>query len=304
VTVWLSPQDLQEAQMLLTNLFIEVSEQEGTLDGGTKLGIGATQLQTLRETKVRFGNPRSELIRLNDKLFKEIGVKLTERLKVQMLKQFDFYYMTLTVSMQSSPDIQFEQMDCMLEFGPNGPNEPIIHSIFPITTWREILSAGVGLSLALNGNLEWSAGIDTAAVNVLANLPGHIKAHVSNKDTLNAFITIPNYSFKLGKNDIEARGEGGSKCSWRIKKPELQKSQTVHFAVVFKVSKGTQSVDLTGLVAVEPNKRWLASAVRNVFEYLSEPNKALIQRTNEDSQGKELLPIGYVEQWIPFNLPD
>jgi hypothetical protein len=290
MTVWLSPQDLQEAQMLLTNLFTEVSEQEGTLDGGTKLGIGATQLQALRETKVRFGNPRSELIRLTDKLFKETGVKLTARLKEQMQKQFDFYYMTLTVSMQTSPAIQFEMMECMLEFGPKGSNEPIIHSIFPITTWKGILSAGIGLSLALNGNLEWSVGIDTAAVNVMANLPGNIKAHVSNKDPLKAYITIPNYSFNLGKNEIEARGEGSSECSWRIQKPELKKSQTVHFAIVFKVSKGIRSIDLTGLVAVEPNKRWLASTVRNVFEFLSEPNKALIQRNNEDSQGKDRLP--------------
>ena len=221
-----------------------------------------------------------------------------------MQKQFDFYYMTLTVSMQSSPDVQFETMECMLDFGPKGANEPIIHSVFPITIWREILSAGVGLSLALNGNLEWSAGVDTAALNAMANLPGDIKAHVSNKDSLKAYVTIPNYSFNLGKRDIEARGEGDSECFWRIQRPELKKSQTIHFAVVFKVPKGTKAVDLKGLVVVEPNKRWVASAARNVFEFLSGPNKALLQSNNEDSQGKDRLPIGDAEEWIPLALPD
>lgn len=297
-----SPRDLEEAQILLADLFQDVSEQEGTLAGGTKLGFGASQIQKLRETSVRFGNPKSDLIKLTDRSFKEIGVKLTERLKVLMQKQFDFYYMTLTVSMQSSPDIQFDTMECMLDFGPKGTNEPIIHSIFPVTTWREILSAGIGLSLALNGDLEWSAGVDTTALNAMTNLPGDIKAHVSNKDSLKAYVTIPDYSFNLGKHDIEARGEGDSECFWRIQRPELKKSQTVHFAVVFKAPKGTKAVDLKGLVVVEPNKRRIATAARNVFEFLSGQNKALLQSNNEDSQGKDRLPIGDAEQW-PLALP-
>src|SRR5947209_20230460 len=115
---WLSPQDLQETQQWLAELFTEVRAQEGTLAGGKKLGIGAEAIQELRETRVRFGDPRNELIHLNPRLLKDVGVQVTALLKHQMQKQFDFYYMTLTVLMQTGKNVQFKQLQCNMEFGP------------------------------------------------------------------------------------------------------------------------------------------------------------------------------------------
>jgi len=157
-------QDIQDTQYLLYNLFSQVKAQEGTLAGGTKLGIGATALQELRETKVAFGNPRNDLIKLTPDLFKEIGVTVTERLKQQMEKQFDFYYITLIISMRSGEDVEFRQMECELQFGPKGRDEPIIHTIFPTNKWRDLLKGGIGISLALDGDLDWRAGIDLSQV--------------------------------------------------------------------------------------------------------------------------------------------
>lgn len=303
MTNWILPQDISDAQTLLTELFTEVKAQEGTLAGGTKLGIGATALQELRETKVRFGDPRNDLIRLTPALFKDIGVNVTERMKLQMQKQFDFYYMTLTVSMRAGDDVQFKQMECRLQFGPQDAKEPIIHAIFPTSKWREILKGGLGVNLALNGDLDWSVGVDVTALANAMNLPGEVKANIDSKNSLRAFITIPDYSFDLGKYEISAGGEGNTECFWSIAKPELQKSHQVKFGVVFKVPKGTTLVDLIGLVVIEPSIRWLATKIRHVFEYLNETDQALIQRKDEERKGKERLPIGDHEQWT-LTLPD
>jgi hypothetical protein len=292
-----SPQDLHDAQTLLTELFTEVKAQEGTLAGGTKLGIGAKALQELRETRVKFGDPRNDLIQLTPLLFEDIGVKVTERMKKQMQTQFDFYYMTLTVSMHAEGDVQFKRMKCRLQFGPQGSDEPIIHAIFPTNKWRDILKGGVGISLALNGDLDWSAGVDLTALASSMNLPGNVKANIDNKNSLKAFITIPDYSFNLGQNEIIANGEGGPECFWEIEKPELQRTQQVKFGVVFKVSKDTTSVELMGLVVVEPSIRWLATKIRHAFEYLRGADQELIRRRDEERKGKERLPIGDHEQW-------
>ena len=121
-----SPQDLSEAQTLLESLFTEVTTQEGTLSGGVKLGTGGQALADLRETKITFGNPKNELIRLTPKLFADLGLELSEIYKRQMRDQFDFYYFTLTVSLQPRGGAQFTRLTCSLDFGPKGPGEPIV----------------------------------------------------------------------------------------------------------------------------------------------------------------------------------
>jgi hypothetical protein len=294
----ISPQNLDDAQALLTQLFVEVSFEESTLAGGTRLGTGGSALQRLRETKVTFGNPNDNLIRLTRKLFDEIGVKLTEVRRRQMRDQFNFYYMTLTVSLQPKRGGQFTRVECALDFGPKGPSEPIVQAIFPKSEWRDVLSWGGGMKLALNGNLEWSAGISMPDAIRVENLPGHVRANIANLDELKAYIVVPDYSFKLGRAELAATGEGNSECFWRIEKPDLQEAQTLQFGVVFKVPEGTTSIELTGLAAAEPNIRWLVANLRNVFEDLSDKLQDLLRRKDGERSGKERLPIGDHEKWV------
>lgn len=293
----LSPQDLQETQHWLDELFTEVSAQEGTLAGGKKLGIGAEAIQELRETSVRFGDPRNELIRLNPRLLKDIGVQVTALLKHQMQNQFDFYYMTLTVLMRTGKGVQFKKLECNLEFGPEGSEMPIVHAIFPTSKQKDILYGEIGMHLGVEATFEGSLEVDAAALLNAASIPGQAKAQVASNNSVKAFLTVPGYTFNLSQKEITAVGEGSPECSWGFEKPELQKSPQAKFGVIFKVPKGTTFFLLTGLVVVEPNIRWLANSIRHVFDYLSASEQELIRRSEEARRGKERIPIGNHEQW-------
>jgi hypothetical protein len=292
-----SPQDLGEAEDLISELFEEVASEEATLSGGTKLGIAAGALQGLRETKVTFGNPSSDLIKLDQALFQDAGIELSEIRKRQMREASDFYYMTLTVSLQPKRGAQFTLVECALDLGPKGSKEPIVQTLFPKSEWKEVVAIGRRMDLALDGNLDWGAGVDMSDFENLANLPTQIRARIVSKNQLKAFVALPEYSYKLGRTEIAATGEGNSECFWRIENPELQRAQTVKFGVVFKVPKDISSIELSGIVAAEPRMNWLVANLRHIFADLSEKLKDLFRKQDADRHGEERLPIGDHEKW-------
>lgn len=288
-----SSQDLIETQELLTELFNEVKVAESTLSGGVKLGKGGNALQGLRETKVTFGNPTDNLIRLTPKLFEEVGLELTEIYKRQMRQQFNFYYMTLAVSMQPKRGANFTRLECGLDFGPKGASEPIVQTIFPKNEWHEALSWGGGMYLGLDDNLNWSLGVDipnleSKAATLKTNL------NIAHKNELKAFITMPDFAFHLGRFDIAATGEGNSECFWRIDKSEIQNLLTAHFGLVFKVPKDVTSLELTGTVIANASVDWLISNLRDVARDLSDHLKELLRRIRKKERE---LPIGDHEKW-------
>jgi len=292
-----SNRDLKDAQSLLSELQEEVFSEESTLSGGVNLVVGSGAVEALRRTNVSFGNPRNDLIRLTEKLFDDVRVPLNDICKRQMKEQFDFYYLTLALSIQSGRGIDFSRVECLLSLGPKGDEEPIIHAIFPKAEWRDLLQLGGSVNLALRGNLDWGLGVDPVVLNGLSHLPGNLKASVGSSNSLNAYVTVPNYTFKLGSTKIAATGEGHSDCFWRIEKPILEGNQTVQFGIVFKVPKGQTSIDLTGTAIVEPDISWLLKKLSNVFEYLSDKFKQLFLMPESNRKGKDRLPLGDSETW-------
>ncbi len=156
-----------------------------------------------------------------------------------------------------------------------------------------MLKLGANINVGLNGNLDWVAGVDIP----LKNFSTKLKAKLANNNDLKAFITIPEYSFELGRADIAATGEGNSECFWRVEKPDLKKVQTSRFGVVFKVPKGTEKISLKGMVAVEPDFNWLTSYLKYVFEALNQKFKEFLVLQDEQRKGKQRLPIGDHEKW-------
>lgn len=285
--------DFRQDRTFWEELFQEVTALETTRSSGVKLGIGGEALQSLRETKITFGNPRNELIRLTEELFQQVGLELSPIHKQQIKTNYDFYYMTLTVSMQPGRGTQFTCVECRLDFAPKGEREPIVHTLFPTPEWKELLKIGLNFNVGLDGQFDWKAALPENAQ--FEALPGTLNARVATQQDFKAVLTIPNYAFKFGASDIAASGQGNSECFWRIDKPDLQKAQTAKFGVVFKVPKGTTEIKLTGLVAVEPDFRWLTSKLSVVFEELSQRFQQYF--VLQDHQPPTRQAIGESERW-------
>lgn len=289
--------ELTTSGELLNQLIEDVKAEEGTLSGGTKLSLGVEALQQLKETRVSFGNPYHSLTRLTEEKLGKFDIQLPEIQKQQMKERFDFYYMTLVVSMQPGRGVQFSRLECRLDFAPKGKNEPIIHSIFPGSQWREILRFGTKVELGLDGKLEWTVKVPPSVSTSGDLLPSAVKGNLNSKNQMKAYIAVPEYSYQLGVTEIAATGEGNSQCFWRIDKPELKKNQTVQFGVVFKVPKDTSTFQLTGMVFVEPDFQWLTSHIRDVFEFLSDKIKKILGKRSQERRGNERLPVGAGETW-------
>ncbi|HEY9691096.1 MAG TPA: SAV_2336 N-terminal domain-related protein [Oculatellaceae cyanobacterium] len=292
--------NFDENDAVLSELLKEVQKWEGTLAGGTKLGINAEKVDSLFQTKISFGNPRDRLIRLTENTFKDSGTELDSIYKQQMQEQFDFYYMTLTVALRPERGATFSRLTCELDFSPKGSNEPVIVSLFPAQKWHSVMNLGVGMDVGLNGNLNWDVGIDSSKLAELLDLiPGDIKANVASKNNFKAFLAIPAYQYNFGHSEILTNGEGLSTCYWRIQDQELQKVGTAQFGIVFKVPKGTKLITLQGTVWAEPDLNWLTADIRDVFANLSENLKQLLKQKNEAASH---FARGDVEKW-ELNLP-
>lgn len=276
-----STPNLQDSDQLLSDLLKEVQNWEGTLADGTKLGPGAAAVTNLKDSKVSLGNPKDKLTLLTEETFQRTGVELNSIYRKQMRDQYDFYYLTLWVGLRPKPTAQFSRLICELDFGPKGDQEAILQSIFPNEKWRSVLSAGVGMDIGLNGNLNWTAGVDTSALTtVFEQLPGEIKGEVTSKNEFKAFMAMPAYKYEFGHFEILATGVG-STAYWRIQDQALKKTGMVEFAAVFKVPKAIQDVELTGTAWAEPNVNWLFADIRDVAGALSDRFKQLFHNKEE-----------------------
>ncbi len=289
-----TPQASEAADILVDELFNDVKKWEGKLAGGTLMGDGATAVDSLRKTKVSFGDPRHSFMKLTKEKLAAQGVELSPLLADQMANTFDFYYMTLTVDMRPQPGAVFKRLTCQLDFDPQGESGTIIQSIFPLTKWRTVLAWGGSMDLALNGELTWGMGVEPSLTGQISQLPGNLQAHVANKNTLKSFVVIPEYKYEVGRFDILAQGEGNKLCYWHIEDPDLQKMPTVQFGMVFKVPQGKTTITLQGVAQADPDMQWLVANVRNIFHSLSDKMKTLLR--GRDESAAKLARIA-AEQW-------
>jgi len=159
------------------------------------------------------------------------------------------------------------------------------------------LAWGGGMNLALNGRLDWEIGLpDNEALQEVTKLAGAPVANIKTNNEMKAHILVPDYSFEMGRVETSATGVGNNYCRWRIEDPQLERTEAANFIIVFKVPKGTKTVELTGIVTADTKMSWLTAKLNNVFGDLADRFKALWQPNAR-------LPIGVKEKWT-LPLPD
>lgn len=295
---FLTPEIVRENEQTLDELYNEVSAYQGTLAGGEKIDLAEkpNALLAFKQTQVSFGNPYDRLVKLTPALFEGTGGKLDDVLTSQMQTSYDFYYMTLNVSMRPQEDVQFSRVECQLNFSIDGKDSVIVQTLFPSSEWKEVIQWGGEVNLGVTGSLGFDLGVSVDKTT----LPVQVQAKVKNSNELNSFIAVPKFTFSMGRSDIEATGEGNSFAFWRIRKPELKQTQTAKFGVIFKVPKGSTTLGLEAIAAVAPSIPWLTANLSSVIRFLSAPFKALFTKP-EAEQEKSLSKVAS-EKWV-LNLP-
>ena len=293
--------DLQAADALVETFFTELGGKS-TLKGGEVLPVEAQMLAALRDTKVQFGNPRSNLVAITADQLHNSGIELSSIQRQQLEGQYDFYFMTITVDMRPEPGTHFSALACELNFGPQGENEPIVQSIFPQTSWKNVMSFGGGMNLGLDANLNWKVGVDTSRLSQLVEKAPELQADLENKNDMKSFIVLRDFAYDLGRFDIAAYGKDSSECYWYIQNTDLQQTLTAKLSIVFKVPAGTEEITLRGVAWAEPAMdNWLVAHLRHVSTNLSRALQALLRRRDEAARE---LARGASEQWtlrLPSN---
>lgn len=294
----MNPPNLDETSRLINDLFEEIKSQESELAGGEaqELQRGETAVQRLKETTVQFSDPRGRLIPLTLEGFEAKGITLDYEVQ-QLMKQYDFYSMVVSVELRTQPSVIVSRLECQLDFRAKDNQTPIIHRLIPDSKWQSIVNAGVSLNLGLDANLEVEAGVDSSELTKIANLPdyGTLQAKVGTKDKFNAFIILDGLNYNLGKFTLVAQGEDNSQCNWRMERPEIKDKSTVKFDVVFKVPKGWKSIDLIGNVWIEPSIDWLNGELVDVIGALPPYLKDLFGSKEKASKS---FAVGIKEEWI------
>ena len=289
--------NLDDAEDLLNDLFEEVKSKESELAGGEaqKITRGTTAVQRLKETTVTFGDPRSRLIPLTIEGFKEKGVTLDYEIQ-QLMNQYDFYSMVVTVNPRPQPSVLISRLVCQLDFSSKKKSKPIVHRIIPNSKWQTVVNTGVSLKMGLDANLDVAVGVDASEVAKIANLPDYdrFKASIGTQDELKAFIVLEGLKYNLGNFIIFAQGEDNSQCYWRIEKPEIQERSTVKFNIVFKVPKKSKSIDLIGKVWIEPSIDWLNGELSKVLQDLPSYLKDIFR---SKKKAAESFAVGKKETW-------
>ncbi|WP_088243195.1 hypothetical protein [Calothrix rhizosoleniae] len=290
--------NFDNAEDLLNDLFEEVKSKESELAGGDTQDLtrGATAIQRLKETTVTFGDPRSRLIPLTLEGFKAKGVELSYEIK-QLMNQYDFYSMVVSVDLKPQSSVLISKLECQLDFGSKGNQQPIVHRIIPDSKWQTLLNAGVSLNMGLDANLDVGIEVDASELTKIANLPDYdkFKASVGTKDKFKAFIVLDGLNYQCGHFNIFAQGEDNSRCYWRIEEPEIQDKSTVKFDIIFKVPKGLESIDLIGNVWIEPSIDWLCGEVSHVTQALPGYLKSLF---GSKEKAAKSFAVGRKEEWV------
>jgi hypothetical protein len=278
-----------EANTLLTELLDKVRHLETTASEDSETGgKGTKSLRDWLQTRVTFSEPELKFLTSGSLQESEVESNSTDR----------FYLMTVSLNLFPQPGTKFWRIHCKLDFNPNNnENRPIVKKMFPNTDWQPMLDLTLGMNLGVNGNLDWTIGIDSEeASQILPTLPVNLQSKVESNNNFQASAKfLPGYHYQGGRFKICASPQEGDKCYWRLEESTFQQQTIINFFVIFRTADNIESIDVHGSAWAEPSIDWLYGDIKDIFQGLSDKLKNLFK--NEESMARQLARIAPEKSW-------
>lgn len=276
--------DTARVSMVLDELLVDVSRAEARAENTQQRGGAATALRALRGVNVSI-NPADRLVPLPPQAFEAAGVALNPAFK-QLTGEFDFYYVTASVSLGSASGTQLSRLHCELQFGSGGPHQPVVISLFPDTQWTMWRPRQPDCMLALDGNLAWNLGVD-AAGEAQTNAPPTLRYRIMSKAHLQGVIAEPQLCYPaILPGSVRTGTLGTSACRWDIRTVGLSHQALQQFGIILRVPKTSTSIEMRSSVVVEPDSNWLAESLKPVLPNLNQHWQRLFSDASREGPGR------------------
>lgn len=264
--------------------------------GSKKKGKAEKAFEALANGRLEIGTPQARLYHLDEADFAKNGVTIAPEIAKSMQAKNGYHYYALRVPVMLFParGAQYRILETQFKFSAvKGTRHPAIQAVFPEPYWKPVLSWGGSMDLALDGNLNFGAGVPEMKTTALdAQLAGRVGA----MDRLAGFIKILSFEHTLGRMEI-ASEFSAQRVMWRLDSKQVIHSQKhTQFVVLLKVPKDTKQIVVEAAAQAEVEFQWLVAQINHVFARLSKT----LQGRLENPDG---LPLQDFQTWT-LNLPE
>ena len=246
-------------------------------------------LQNLHKERVDF-TPKLDVYpltlegcQIEDKqLISEIEARMQDR---------EFYKVDIPITLKSAQDWAFSGLACSIAFCPEEEEKkqvhllPTIHDIFPSDEWQEIFSFQDSLTLGLDENLEFRAGVDQVEGN-WKKLSGEAKAKVGGELGGSIKLVFGPFAYQVRKAMIKCRGRGNIEAFWDLQDTQYINEQDLRLSIILTVPKSRRKpINAVGALEVRHDFQvWSADVLKFKQFFSGAMNKfieggALIQET-------------------------
>jgi len=189
------------------------------------------------------------------------------------IARFDFYLLTIPVTLLPKSGWAFRQLECNLCFNADASDQqrPVAHEIFPTSEWIEVFRASQTLSVGLDENLQFK--LAPSSFGGGPRLSDAVQAQVELKSGVKSTLILGPFNYTIRRPKIVAVGKGNVWVSWRLDGEEYFEREVPRFGVVLKVPKSIRRIDVLGTLRAERDFHFFTADIRYLLKYVREKTR-------------------------------
>lgn len=229
----------------------------------------ADLLRSLKEEKAGFG-PRPEVLPLTAEALAARGTAVDGRVTA-LLERFDFFAVTLPVTLFPRRGWSFDRLECRLELNPGETAErrPIAHDIYPASEWETLAKANMKLEVGITEGLEFKAKSPGLVI---------LGAEAAARLDAGAGFVFPPRDYCIKRAKVLSRGREDCEVFWRLDGDSFFEADEPRLGVVLKVPKGVTQVRAVGILAAYRSFNTLSADLADLVGYLGQRVKTFFEK--------------------------